>query len=79
MAYHNSTPTSVLEAPTLKPRWVIRHDGPNRRDRRKLTYPTGKTITIPVWLRQPATNRPLVRKAPDPLAVQAGLYVAEVA
>ena len=63
MAHHNSTPTSVLEAPTLKPRWVIRHDGPNRRDRRKLTTATGKVRTIGKHFQLPATNSPLVRKA----------------
>jgi hypothetical protein len=64
MAHHNNTPRSILDAPTLAPRWVVRHTGPNRRDRRKLALPkTGRVITLPKPLRAPATNSPLVRKA----------------
>ena len=61
MAFHNSTPESVLNAPcpTVGVLWL--HTGPNRYDRRHATTRTGARPFIPKARQIPASNLPYVR------------------
>lgn len=62
MAYHHSTPASVLEAPTRSYKFIIENTGMNRADRRHTrllnSLGLGKNLFVPKASQAPATNIP---------------------
>lgn len=62
MAHHNRTSENVLSAPTLKPRYRMKHLGDGRKDRRHFEdLPTHKQHNIPKAAVQPSINETYVK------------------
>ena len=60
MSSHNSTPKSILNAPTATVVVISDQSRPNRAARRHFRTETGKTLTIPKAYRQSPMNPPFV-------------------
>jgi hypothetical protein len=59
VAHHNNTPRRVLDAPVSRPRWVVRHVGMSRAERRHrvvTTEPQLVTFFDKTWRLLPAIN-----------------------
>lgn len=62
MAHHNSTPRTVLDAPSRTRRWVVEYTSANRAGRRHLVLKSGRRLRLPfVPLGLDAPNQPYRR------------------
>ena len=65
LAYHNSTPDSVLDAPAIRPRWFVRYRFPDRHDRRHARTANGGWRFVPKGRQAPSGMNEPYRKAVD--------------
>lgn len=61
MAFHNSTPRSVLEAPEQTVVFIHENKYANRSERRHARTSTGATVNIPKQHQMQPLNEPYVR------------------